>query len=91
MAETICSARDLTAQYNLGRAYADGDGVRKSLIYAEKWLSEGATSGHVKVSSYGVMIRSVKLSFQINKTLDRGALRSILQSVANWDQFRELL
>jgi TPR repeat protein len=39
---------DTVAQYNLGRAYAEGDYVLQSGKYAKKWLARAAENGHAK-------------------------------------------
>lgn len=39
---------DPKAQYNLGRAYVNGDNVQRSLIRAERWLSKAADSGYAR-------------------------------------------
>jgi TPR repeat protein len=39
---------DPIAQYNLGKAYAEGECVRQSTTYAKKWLARANERGHAK-------------------------------------------
>jgi TPR repeat protein len=39
---------DSKAQYNLGRAYVVGEGVRKNKMHAQKWLIKAANNGHAQ-------------------------------------------
>lgn len=43
---------NVMAQYFLGVAYVQGDGVEKNRAEAEKWLSKAAAQGHVKAQFY---------------------------------------
>jgi len=43
--------RDAKAQYSLGMAYCDGEGVRNDIRYAQTWLGKAAQQGHKKAST----------------------------------------
>ena len=49
----------MEAQYLLGVAYADGNGVAKNAAWAARWYGRAARGGHVGAQyAYGVMYRS---------------------------------
>jgi TPR repeat protein len=39
---------DTSAQYNLGMAYLDGEGVKPNRHYARVWFEKAARQGHKK-------------------------------------------
>jgi TPR repeat protein len=51
---------DAKAQYSLGMAYCDGEGVRKNMRYAQAWLGKAAHQGHKRASAKLVKIIGAK-------------------------------
>jgi len=67
--QKVANDGDVTAQYNLGLMYYNGDGVRQSYIEAVKWYRKAANQGYVYAQyNLGVMYyngQGVRQSYRV--------------------------